>query len=128
MRADFNANRCDRTKLTLLPFLIVAICKAVPDSPMINAHYDDEAGVVTRLGTIHMGVATQTDAGLTVPVIRAAKELNIWQLAAELSRPSNSAREGTATQSELTGSTSQLNNLVHIGGILSPTPLTPPTC
>src|SRR3546814_11957014 len=94
MRADFNANRCDRTKLTLLPFLIVAICKAVPDFPMINAHYDDEAGVVTRLGTIHMGVATQTDAGLMVPVIRAAQDLNIWQLAAEISRRSAESRVG----------------------------------
>src|SRR3546814_3382924 len=77
MRADLNANRGDRARLTLLPFLIVAICKAVPDFPMINAHYDDEAGAVTRLGTIHMGVATQTDAGLMVPVIRAAQDLNI---------------------------------------------------
>src|SRR3546814_7158665 len=79
MRADLNANRGDRARLTLLPFLIVAICKAVPDFPMINAHYDDEAGAVTRLGTIHMGVATQTDAGLMVPVIRAAQDLNIWR-------------------------------------------------
>src|SRR3546814_3470483 len=89
---------------------------------MINAHYDDEAGAVTRLGTIHMGVATQTDAGLMVPVIRAAQDLNIWQLAAEISRLSNSTREGTATQSELTGSTITLTSLGPLGGIMS-TPL-----
>src|SRR3546814_18395444 len=78
MRAYVNSNRGDRARLTLLPFLIVAICKAVPEFPMINAHYDDEAGAVTRLGTIHMGVATETDAGLMVTVIRAAPDLNIW--------------------------------------------------
>src|SRR3546814_3065925 len=86
---------------------------------MINAHYDDEAGVVTRLGTIHMGVATQTDAGLMVPVIRAAQDLNIWQLAAEISRLSNSAREGTATQSELTGSTITLRSEEHTSELQS---------
>lgn len=122
MRADLNSNRGDRTRLTLLPFLIVAICKAIPAFPMINAHYDDEAGVVTRLGSIQMGVATQTDAGLMVPVIRAAQDLNIWQLAAEISRLSSAAREGTATQSELTSSTITLTSLGPLGGVVS-TPL-----
>ena len=78
VRADLNANRGDRPKLTLLPLMIVAICRTLPDFPMLNARYDDEAGVVTRSGRIHMGMATQTDAGLTVPVIRDAQDKNVW--------------------------------------------------
>ena len=73
MRADLNGNRGDRPKLTLLPLMIVAICRSIPEFPMINARYDDEAGVVTRHGQVHLGMATQTDAGLMVPVIRDAR-------------------------------------------------------
>src|SRR3546814_11432524 len=69
MRADLNANRGQRPKLTMLPFLIVAICRTIPQFPMINARYDDEGGVVTRHGAVHLGLATQTDAGLMVPVL-----------------------------------------------------------
>jgi 2-oxoisovalerate dehydrogenase E2 component (dihydrolipoyl transacylase) len=87
MRADLNANRGGRPKLTLLPLLIVAICRSLPDFPMLNARYDDEAGVVTRSGRVHLGMATQTDAGLTVPVIRDAQDQNVWQLATEIARP-----------------------------------------
>src|SRR3546814_1338897 len=83
MRADLNANRGQRPKLTMLPFLIVAICRTIPQFPMINARYDDEAGVVTRHGAVHLGMATQTDAGLMVPVIRDAQDRNVWQLRSE---------------------------------------------
>ncbi|RVT40941.1 dihydrolipoamide acetyltransferase family protein [Sphingobium algorifonticola] len=117
MRADLNANRGDRPKLTLLPFLIVAICKAVPDFPMINARYDDEAGVVTRHGAVHLGMATQTDAGLMVPVIRDAQDRNVWQLASEIRRLSDAARSGKATSAELSGSTLTITSLGPLGGI-----------
>lgn len=86
MRADLNANRGGRPKLTMLPFLIVAICRTIPQFPMINARYDDEGGVVTRYGAVHLGMATQTDAGLMVPVIRDAQDKNVWQLASEITR------------------------------------------
>ena len=86
MRAQLNDNRGSKPKLTLLPLLIAAICRALPDFPMINARYDDEAGIVTRSGAVHLGLATQTDAGLMVPVIRNAESLNIWQIAAEITR------------------------------------------
>jgi 2-oxoisovalerate dehydrogenase E2 component (dihydrolipoyl transacylase) len=92
----FNANRGNRPKLTMLPFLIVAICRTIPDFPMINARYDDEAGVVTRHGRVHLGMATQTDAGLMVPVIRDAQDRNVWQLAAEIGRLADAARTGKA--------------------------------
>ena len=72
VREDLNAARGDRSKLTILPFLIVATCKAVVDFPMINARFDEEAGVVTRSSAVHLGIATQTDAGLVVPMVRDA--------------------------------------------------------
>ena len=117
MRADLNANRGNRPKLTMLPFLIVAICKAIPDFPMINARYDDEAGVVTRHGAIHLGMATQTDAGLMVPVLRNAQDMNVWQLAHEITRLANAARDGTAKSDELSGSTLTVTSLGPLGGI-----------
>src|SRR3546814_19755309 len=70
MRAALNAIRGQRPKLTMLPFLIVAICRTIPLFPVINARYDDEGGVVTRHGAVTPGMATQTDAGMMVPVIR----------------------------------------------------------
>jgi 2-oxoisovalerate dehydrogenase E2 component (dihydrolipoyl transacylase) len=117
MRADLNANRGARPKLTMLPFLIVAICKTIPEFPMINARYDDEAGVVTRHGAVHLGMATQTDAGLMVPVIRDAQSMNVWQLAIEIQRLAEAARSGTAKSEELSGSTLTLTSLGPLGGI-----------
>ena len=117
MRADLNDNRGQRPKLTMLPFLIVAICRALPDFPMINARYDDEAGVVTRHGRVHLGMAAQTDAGLMVPVIRDAQDKNVWQLAAEIGRLAEAARTGKAKSEELSGSTLTVTSLGPLGGI-----------
>jgi len=117
MRGDLNANRGDRPKLTLLPLMIVAICKAVPAFPMINARYDDEAGVVTRHGAVHLGMATQTDAGLMVPVIRDAQAMNVWQLAREIGRLAEAARTGKAKPEELSGGTLTVTSLGPLGGI-----------
>jgi 2-oxoisovalerate dehydrogenase E2 component (dihydrolipoyl transacylase) len=117
MRGDLNANRGERPKLTMLPLLIVAICKAIPEFPMINARYDDEAGVVTRYGAVHLGMATQTDAGLMVPVIRGADSMNVWQLAAEIVRLADAARSGRAKSEELSGSTLTVTSLGPLGGI-----------
>ena len=117
MRADLNANRGARPKLTMLPFLIVAICRTLPDFPMLNARYDDEAGVVTRHGRVHLGMATQTDAGLMVPVIRDAQDMNVWQLASEITRLAEAARTGKAKVEELSGSTITITSLGPLGGI-----------
>lgn len=117
MRSDLNANRGNRPKLTMLPFLIVAICRTIPDFPMINARYDDEAGVVTRHGRVHLGMATQTDAGLMVPVIRDAQDKNVWQLASEIGRLAEAARTGKAKSEELSGSTLTITSLGPLGGI-----------
>ena len=117
MRADLNANRGSRPKLTMLPFLIVAICRTIPEFPMINARYDDEAGVVTRYGAVHLGMATQTDAGLMVPVIRDAQDKNVWQLASEITRLAEAARTGKVKVEELTGGTLTVTSLGPLGGI-----------
>ncbi|MGW8203456.1 dihydrolipoamide acetyltransferase family protein [Sphingomonas bisphenolicum] len=117
LREQLNANRGDRPKLTMLPLLIVALCKALPDFPMLNARYDDEAGVVTRHGSVHLGMATQTDSGLMVPVIRDAQDRNVWQLASEIRRLADAARSGKAKSEELSGSTLTLTSLGPLGGI-----------
>jgi len=117
MRADLNANRGGRPKLTMLPLMIVAICKTIPDFPMLNARYDDEAGVVTRHGAIHLGMAAQTDAGLTVPVIRDAQDRNVWQLATEITRLAEAARAGKLAPSEMGGGTITVTSLGPLGGI-----------
>ena len=117
MRADLNAHRGERPKLTLLPLLIVAMCRTLPEFPMLNARYDDESGVVTRAGRVHVGMATQTDAGLTVPVIRDAQDRNVWQLATEIARLAAAARANKLTPQELGGGTITVTSLGPLGGI-----------
>jgi 2-oxoisovalerate dehydrogenase E2 component (dihydrolipoyl transacylase) len=117
MRADLNNNRGNRPKLTMLPLMIVAICRSLPQFPMLNARYDDEAGVVTRSGRVHMGMATQTDAGLTVPVIRDAQDRNVWQLASEITRLAEAARANKLKPEEMGGGTITITSLGPLGGI-----------
>lgn len=117
MRADLNSARGSKPKLTMLPLLISAFCKLIPQYPMINARYDDEANVVTRHGSVHLGMATQTDNGLMVPVIRDAQAKNLWQLANEIGRLANAARDGSAKSEELSGSTLTVTSLGPLGGV-----------
>ena len=117
LRADLNANRGGKPKLTMLPLIITAVCKALPDFPMVNARYDDEAGIVTRHGAVHLGMATQTATGLMVPVIRNAQAMNLWQLAREIVRLSEAARDGKAKPDELSGSTLTITSLGPLGGV-----------
>lgn len=118
MRAEMNANRgADKPKLTALPIMIAAICRTLRDYPMLNALYDDEAGVVTRSGAVHLGIATQTDAGLMVPCLRGADTMSVWDMANEIARLAEAARTGKATKDELTGSTITLTSLGPLGGI-----------
>ncbi|MCD1624288.1 dihydrolipoamide acetyltransferase family protein [Citromicrobium bathyomarinum] len=117
MRAQLNENRGDRPKLTILPLLITAICQCMPEFPMINATYDDEEGVVTRHGSVNMGMAAQTDAGLMVPVIKDAQSQNLWQLAREIGRLAEAARTGKAKSDEMQGGTLTVTSLGPLGGI-----------
>jgi len=117
MRADLNSARGAKPKLTMLPLLVTAICKLIPDYPMINARFDDEAGIVTRHGSVHLGMATQTDNGLMVPVIKDAQSRNVWQLATEIGRLAMAARDGSAKSDELSGSTLTVTSLGPLGGV-----------
>ncbi|RON62130.1 dihydrolipoamide acetyltransferase family protein [Pseudomonas fluorescens] len=120
LRAHLNEKHgASRGKLTLLPFLVRALVVALRDFPQMNARYDDEAQLITRLGAVHVGVATQSDVGLMVPVVRHAEARNLWDSAAEISRLANAARNGKASRDELSGSTITLTSLGALGGIVS---------
>ncbi|PLC03131.1 branched-chain alpha-keto acid dehydrogenase subunit E2 [Variovorax sp. RO1] len=109
----------ERAHLTLLPLLVRALVLAVPRFPQINARFDDEAGVLTRHGAVHVGIATQTAAGLMVPVLRHAEARDLWSCATEIARLADAARAGRATRDELSGSTLTVTSLGALGGIAS---------
>ena len=88
--------RDDRPKLTLLPFFIRGLVNLLPDFPDINAHYDEEAGVLKRFAAIHIGIATQTRAGLMVPVVRHAETRDLWDWRGKL--PGSPGRRATAAR------------------------------
>ncbi|PWL18677.1 branched-chain alpha-keto acid dehydrogenase subunit E2 [Falsochrobactrum shanghaiense] len=104
-------------RLTLLPFIIRAIVKAVKEQPGLNAHFDDEADIIRQFGGVHVGIATQTPNGLIVPVVRHAESMNIFAVASELARVTQSARDGTAKRDELSGSTITITSLGPLGAI-----------
>ncbi len=120
LRAHLNANRrADQPKLTLLPFLMRALARALPEFPQINARYDDEAGVVYRHEAIDIGVAAQTEAGLVVPVVRHVEARDIWSCGAEVARLSAAVRSGAAARDELSGSTITITSLGAMGGVVT---------
>ncbi|CAN7590264.1 dihydrolipoamide acetyltransferase family protein [Pararhizobium sp. LjRoot255] len=118
LRATMNGSRKpNQTKLTILPFLMRAMVKAIGEQPGVNATFDDDAGMITRHGAVNIGIATQTPAGLTVPVVRHAEARSIWDCAAELVRLAEAARTGSALREELSGSTITITSLGAMGGI-----------
>ncbi|MBK6006895.1 2-oxo acid dehydrogenase subunit E2 [Ramlibacter ginsenosidimutans] len=120
VRAQLNERfAARRGKLTLLPFIARAIVLALDDFPQMNARFDDEAGVVTRYRAVHLGIATQTDAGLAVPVLHHAEAQDLWGLAAAIAQLAERTRNNKATRDDLTGSTITLTSLGPLGGIAS---------
>lgn len=120
LRVQLNAKWGEsRGKLTLLPLLARAMVVALRDFPQINARYDDEAGVVTRYGAVHIGIATQSDGGLMVPVMRHAEARDLWSMAAEINRLAQAVRSGSAGRDELSGSTITITSLGPLGGIVT---------
>ncbi|MBI6628497.1 dihydrolipoamide acetyltransferase family protein [Pontibaca salina] len=120
LRSKLNADHAEtRGKLTILPFVMQAITEAVAEQPQINAHFDDESGIMRRFGGVHCGVATQTPGGLMVPVVRHVEALTLWESARELARLSQSARDGSAGREDLRGSTITITSLGPLGGIVS---------
>jgi 2-oxoisovalerate dehydrogenase E2 component (dihydrolipoyl transacylase) len=118
LRSTLN-NKPDRSRLTLLPFLMRAIVRAVAEQPNLNALFDDEAGVLHQHAGVHIGIAAQTAAGLVVPVVRHAEALDLWGCAAELNRLVEGARKGTAARDELRGSTITITSLGAMGGVVT---------
>jgi 2-oxoisovalerate dehydrogenase E2 component (dihydrolipoyl transacylase) len=104
-------------KLTYLPFIMLALAKIMPEHPECNAHFDDEGGVVNRQAAVNLGIATQTERGLYVPVVKHVEAMDIWNAASEMQRVSGSARDGSASLDELTGSTFTITSLGREGGL-----------
>ena len=118
LRVHLNASRTDgQPKLTYLPFIMQGLVKALGENPVCNALYDDEKGVVSRHDAIHLGIATQTDRGLYVPVVKHVEAQDVWTSATEMQRVSQAARDGTASLDELTGSTFTITSLGRMGGL-----------
>ncbi len=118
LRVHLNSTRTEgQPKLTYLPFIMQALVKALGENPVCNALYDDEKGVVTRFDAIHLGIATQTDRGLYVPVVKHVEAQDVWTSATEMQRVSQAARDGTAGLDELTGSTFTITSLGRMGGL-----------
>jgi 2-oxoisovalerate dehydrogenase E2 component (dihydrolipoyl transacylase) len=127
LRMRLNAERgASRGHLTVLPFLMRAIVLAVPSFPQMNARFDDTKGAVTRYAPVHIGVATQTENGLLVPVVRHAEARDVWANAAEVARLAQAARTGKATRDELAGSTITITSLGPLGGIVTTPVINPP--
>ena len=108
-----------RAHLTLLPFLARALVVAVRDFPQMNARFDEESSTVTRYGAVHLGIATQGEQGLAVPVVRHAEALDLWGCAQEVARLATAVRGGKASRDELSGSTLTISSLGPLGGIAS---------
>ena len=118
LRQHLNSTRPEGApKLTYLPFIMQALVKALKESPECNALYDDKANVVTRHQAIHLGIATQTDRGLYVPVVKHVEAMDIWQSASEMVRVTSATREGKAGADELSGSTFTITSLGRLGGL-----------
>jgi 2-oxoisovalerate dehydrogenase E2 component (dihydrolipoyl transacylase) len=120
LRAQINAKHAaSRGKLTLLPLIARAVVLAVEEFPQMNARFDDDAGVVTRYRPVHLGIATQTDAGLMVPVLRHAEAQDLWGFSREVTRLAEAARSGKAARDELAGSTITITSLGALGGLVT---------
>jgi 2-oxoisovalerate dehydrogenase E2 component (dihydrolipoyl transacylase) len=126
LRAELNATHGAQGHVTILAFLIRSLVKAIADHPGVNAQFDDVEGVIRRFTSIHVGIATQTERGLLVPVIHHAETMNLWQLASDIARLSGAARSGKASREELTGSTITVSSLGALGGIAATPIINPP--
>ena len=118
LRQHLNATKApDQPKLTYLPFIMLALAKAMPTHPECNAIYDEDGGKVVRHEAVHLGIATATDRGLFVPVVKNVEAMDVWSAAADMQRVSGACRDGTATMEDLAGSTFTITSLGRDGGL-----------
>jgi pyruvate dehydrogenase E2 component (dihydrolipoamide acetyltransferase) len=125
LRNAVNA-RAPGAKVSYLPFIIKATVAALKKFPQMNAMLDDAAGEIVQWGHIHMGLATATEAGLIVPVVRNADGKSVAQLSAEIAHLAEATRTGKATREELTGSTFTITSLGAWGGVMATAIINPP--
>jgi 2-oxoisovalerate dehydrogenase E2 component (dihydrolipoyl transacylase) len=104
---------------TYLPFLVAALTRVLVQFPQCNAVYDAERNMIIRHRAVHVGIATQTPDGLKVPVLRNAEARSLPELALEMRRLAEAARNNKATREELMGSTITVTSLGRLGGIAS---------
>ncbi|MER5178677.1 dihydrolipoamide acetyltransferase family protein [Streptomyces sp. NPDC002896] len=109
-------------KISLLALLARICTAALARYPELNSRVDMEAREIVQLDRVHLGFAAQTERGLVVPVVRDAHTRNVESLSAEIARLTESARAGTLTPGELTGSTFTLNNY-GVFGVDGSTPI-----
>jgi 2-oxoisovalerate dehydrogenase E2 component (dihydrolipoyl transacylase) len=119
LRRHLNQERDANDRLTLLPFLGLALIRALRDFPQCNVTHDRDRNLLLQHEAVHLGVATQTPDGLKVPVVRHAEMQSLDGLSAEIRRLSEAARNNKATKSELSGSTITITSLGKLGGIVS---------
>jgi 2-oxoisovalerate dehydrogenase E2 component (dihydrolipoyl transacylase) len=119
LRSALNEQHAERGRLTVLPFLLRAISIACAEQPRLNSHYDHADETLTTFDSVNAGIATQTDNGLLVPVVRNAQSRGLWDLAGEISRVTSAARDGSARREQLSGSTITVTSLGSIGGLVT---------
>ncbi len=120
LRQHLNSKKAgNRPKLTPLPFIGLALIKALAEFPQCNALYDKERNVISQYTAVHMGIATQTPSGLKVAVVKNSDTLSLEALADEIRRVATAAKDNTATREELAGSTITITSLGKLGGIVT---------
>jgi 2-oxoisovalerate dehydrogenase E2 component (dihydrolipoyl transacylase) len=120
LRRHLNDKLGDPTlRFTLLPFLGMALIRAIREFPQCNATYDKERNVILQHNAVHLGIATQTPDGLKVPVVHHADALSLEELGAAIRRVTAAARDNSIGKGDLTGSTITITSLGKLGGIVS---------
>lgn len=114
------------TRLTFLPFLVVALARVVQEYPIMNSRWDEEGSAIVVKHSVHIGVATDTERGLVVPVIHDAHTLTLALVAAEADRLTQLARAGKLEARMMTGGTITLTNVGAAGPVDTGAPLINP--
>ncbi|GLG01313.1 dihydrolipoamide acetyltransferase component of pyruvate dehydrogenase complex [Alicyclobacillus hesperidum subsp. aegles] len=104
-------------KITYLPFIVKALIAALRTKPQLNSTYDEEKQELILKHYYHIGIATDTDRGLLVPVVRHADKKNMWTIAEEINDLATRGRAGKLTPAEMRGSTISITNIGSAGGM-----------
>jgi 2-oxoisovalerate dehydrogenase E2 component (dihydrolipoyl transacylase) len=127
LRDHLNQQRsAEKPKVTYLPLIMLALVKALRKHPQLNSHYDDEREIITQYDAVHLGIATQTDRGLYVPVVRHVETMDVWQATREMRRLAETTKDNTVSREELSGSTFTVSSLGPLGGLAATPIINPP--